>query len=629
MSEGIEDIADEAASDGALEVPVDGLSEVSVDEDRSERAALTRFFQALERLVTVLRVYPAHHPVAETLAARSLERLRELFEKGEVSVLLTPSEVQTLSGEMVFSRELAESKKFFWYAAHSDGLREMTFEPGFDTESLQRLMRVIDRVSQGSVGADDDAITLLWELHLPCFHYRSVDSFVDTEILEEFNGRTADEAVDLVIDAAIAPDEEAGRELGDLFGVVGLEGLDWFSNQRVRHALAVREEAVEKEHLDFGLAQTPEKLDRLLEEWDSGENLEFRFIQALLGILRTNPGSAAAEHARQVIEVMTLEMIDREMYGSAARVLELLEKNQELFGGDEDPLAKIQAAISDPLVVEGLLWRVQSSEEHRGSLLRLVPLLDVEAVEAQVIKVVAENDDLPAMAPLVDLLFRELPPQTARAPLPEEYLEDLGFVGRMIEHLDGRQLRRWPPSREVVLAGLNAQDQGLRRSTLGLEATFWNDEEVARRGLLPLTRDGDEGIRRLTYGLLADYQPLLFAEDLGRVLEAGDLKDRTIGELKFLFEGLMKADPTRVGTIREFLKGTRGWLDLGGRRRAAVAAARVLAPLGDEEALAMIRDLASGKLNSPKLRTSMKQVLERYDTSSGPVGDSGPVAEED
>ncbi|MFU8805562.1 MAG: hypothetical protein ACNA8W_17245, partial [Bradymonadaceae bacterium] len=354
----------------------DVLGELLADvSDEKVVETLSKAFQMLDRLVTVLRVYPNHHPVVESVAKRCVDRISECLHTGPVSVILTPTELLTESGTAIFSREMSETDRFIWYSAHGDGLRLFTLHPGLAVEEIQQFMRVIDQVSQGTVGSDDDTITLLWEQKLKTITYFSVDAFIDVETVEEFNNRTAQEMVDLVIDAAIEQEGAEAAELQTMFQGGAIKGLDTFSSERLRTTLLAKPNPVAKEHLEYALALQIDKIDALYEEWSSGSNLEFRFFEALLSIIRASPGSEPAEYAQEVIETMTLEIIDREMYDSAVRVLKLFKKRQDIFEGGENPLDAIISKVSEPTTVEGLLWRMQKSELHRSTLLELLAMI--------------------------------------------------------------------------------------------------------------------------------------------------------------------------------------------------------------------------------------------------------------
>ena len=588
----------------------------SVDEGGEERRVQTRlskFFHMVDRLVTVQRVYPRHHPVVDNVAQRSVARLKEVLdERGEVTVELTPTEILSDWGEPVFSREETEAERFLWYNPHSDGLRTMTFRADLEADELQQFVDVIQRVEAGKVGSDDDTITLLWEKQLATISYRSLDSFVDTETIEEFNQRTSKEVVDMVVEAAVEPQGASGREVSQLFEHVGIDCLDWFTSQRVQATFEAKTVEASEHDLAFALSVPDDEIDELNGEWYSGGLLEFRFVEALLSVIRTSPDSMASEHACIVIEKMTLEMLDKEMYRAAGRVLELLHTRTDIFeDADENPLDDILRTVSEPERVDGLLWRMQKAEEEAETLQTLLEMLDRRAVQRRAVGMLANDDtELKAAGRLVEVLFELSRPEDVDIVCREELLDNEAYVGRLLGQLDQQRADWWEPAGPLITAAVDSSNFALQKMALEFDWDGWADMTRAKRTLLPLIEHDEMVVRTRSYELLATYQPRVFEERLRALLDSGELGDRELGEIRFLLKTYVQTHPANIGDLRPHLQ-TRGWFS-DKKSKMARACARVLLEEHDEKAASTVRAMAHSLWTSPKLKSAYKRLLAAH-----------------
>ncbi|QDG52371.1 hypothetical protein FIV42_16970 [Persicimonas caeni] len=591
-------------------------SEHELSEERIH-TCVSKFFGMLDRVVTVLRVYPRHHPVIDSVTQQAVNRLQEVLDAGRpVTVELTPSQVLSEWGEEVFSREMSESERFIWYKPNSDGLRFLTFRPGLDAADLQQLMQVVTAIDSGEVGSDDDTITLLWEKQLDTIAYRSVDTFVDSETIEEFNQRTSKEVVDMVVEAAIEPDGESGQEIDRIFEHVGIDCLDWFTAERVGQSFLTKPIAASEDDLAFALSVTENLVGSLYTEWHSGSLLEFRFIEALLSVIRTSPTSLAAEHARMVIEKMTVEMLDKEMYAAALHVLRLLQTRTEMFErADENPIEAVFASASEPERVEGLLWQLQKSDSPEP-MRELLTLLDADAVQRRTLAMLSSDDtELAHPERLIELLVEVTDESNADAIRADEHLANEPFLERLLDCIPPERLADWAPAQKVVVAAIATGKLALQRKALELDFVGWADMTLARSTLFPLIDHHEQDIRTRTYELLGQYQPQVLQERLRRLLEGGELGKKPMGEIRFLMQTFVEAHPSHLDELRNQLD-TRGWFGEA-NAKCAKAAARILLEKGDAKARATIEALSNSLLTAPGLKDAYKRLLQSHAANGG------------
>jgi HEAT repeat protein len=113
--------------------------------------------------------------------ARSLEAVKQAFAdlwKHTDKLELQISEDQLKwEGRVVLEEGERTSENLAWLF-YKDGIRELTFLEGFETEDLSNLFDLMQRVRRASV-EDDDLLTLMWEREFSTLRYKYVDLLVE------------------------------------------------------------------------------------------------------------------------------------------------------------------------------------------------------------------------------------------------------------------------------------------------------------------------------------------------------------------------------------------------------------------------------------------------------------------
>jgi hypothetical protein len=150
----------EAAADEAPPIPV---------------ARIADLFSALDKSVRARRLYQQNNPVYLGFI-RTLE-----------------SAFTTLWDDLPMLSAVVEEHAFRWYGHrftvgegrdtlpflfYKDGVRHLTFLPGFE-EEIARFLDVIDRVRALGQQADEDMVTLLWQEEFESFQYSYVDALAE------------------------------------------------------------------------------------------------------------------------------------------------------------------------------------------------------------------------------------------------------------------------------------------------------------------------------------------------------------------------------------------------------------------------------------------------------------------
>ncbi len=139
----------------------------------------------LGKAVRAFQIYKANNPVLQ----RFIEALRDGFEglwdktdRLELRVV----EKGLRWGDRTFS--MGEGRENLAFLFYKDGIRYLTFLPGFEDE-MPAFLEVVHRARQLDHDAEDDLITLLWEQDFASFQYGYMDQLVEGLTLPEAEGR--------------------------------------------------------------------------------------------------------------------------------------------------------------------------------------------------------------------------------------------------------------------------------------------------------------------------------------------------------------------------------------------------------------------------------------------------------
>ncbi|HEX2188443.1 MAG TPA: hypothetical protein VHG51_06065 [Longimicrobiaceae bacterium] len=151
----------------------------------AEREAVQELVRDLGRSLRVHLLYEGNNPAVDRFVESLRGRMAGLWEHlGRVSLQVEEKEV-LWAGEPVYRGETrAEDLAFLLYR---DGVRELTFLPGFEVEELAAFLDVLVRV-QRLKEDEDDLLTLLWARDWKGLRYRYVEALPEGVALPEPSG---------------------------------------------------------------------------------------------------------------------------------------------------------------------------------------------------------------------------------------------------------------------------------------------------------------------------------------------------------------------------------------------------------------------------------------------------------
>jgi hypothetical protein len=174
---------------------------------------------ALSKAVRAHQLYLPNNPVYH----RAIEAVRAAFqslwaETDEITLAITESELRW-EGRTV-ATETTKSESLAWLL-YKDGLRELTLIRGFETDELDRLLALLQRVKRAAPD-EDDLLTLLWEQDFVNLRYQFVE-FAPEGIgaIETSSGYGVDRQVDVAgTEAAVE------KETPQSPGIVSMKEFD-------------------------------------------------------------------------------------------------------------------------------------------------------------------------------------------------------------------------------------------------------------------------------------------------------------------------------------------------------------------------------------------------------------------
>lgn len=153
------------------------VGEDELDEPSFPILYVTDLLKAFVKAVRAHQLYMANNP----MHARSLEAVKDAFatlwlQTDELDLQIVETQFKW-EGRVVLDEGERTGDNLAWLF-YKDGIRELKFLKGFETEDLATLFDLLQRVRKAGV-EDDDLLTLMWEREFATLQYRYVDLTVE------------------------------------------------------------------------------------------------------------------------------------------------------------------------------------------------------------------------------------------------------------------------------------------------------------------------------------------------------------------------------------------------------------------------------------------------------------------
>jgi hypothetical protein len=138
-------------------------------------AEVADLFSLLEKTIRSRRLYQPNNPVYQGFIASLQRAFAALWDRIPVLTVGVEEHAFRWYGRAFGAGETRDSLPFVFY---KDGIRFLTFRPGFEDE-VETFFDVVNRARQHDQQGDDDMVTLLWQQDFAAFQYSYVDALAE------------------------------------------------------------------------------------------------------------------------------------------------------------------------------------------------------------------------------------------------------------------------------------------------------------------------------------------------------------------------------------------------------------------------------------------------------------------
>lgn len=331
-----------------------------------EIALIRELLRLFGKAARAHQLYLPNNPVYKQAQENLRAGFRPIWETtDEVALAFTESEVR-YGGQTVLEEHTKSSDSLPWLF-YKDGVRELLFVRGFDTEELGRLLDILQRVRKASPD-EDDLLTLLWQGDFTYLRYRYVDMTVEASIpLGEGGESLAGSQIDV-------------RRIAEENAVDGEETLD----------SAPRSGVVSMSDFDGTLYFLDEKeIEYIQTEVRREYEIDLRqnVLALLLDIFEAQGDPAIRDEVAGILDSFMLHMLSAGQFHNVAYLIrEALVASQravEIAPAQRDRLSQIPTRLSAPEALAQVLQSMDEAEAlpSQAELLELFEQLRGTALE--------------------------------------------------------------------------------------------------------------------------------------------------------------------------------------------------------------------------------------------------------
>ncbi len=547
--------------------------DISTPPDELDAAEVGALLTTLSKTLRAFQLYKPNNPVLQRFLEALHESFRQLWRNTDV-LHLTVAEDGLHWGRHVF--DMGEGRENIAFTFYKDGVRYLTFQPGFEDE-MDAFLGVLNRARQLDQTAEDDLITLLWEQDFNAFQYGYVDQLSEGLSLPEGGEPGTAPVAPSTLQADLdsvpesAPSGSPTALVDDEEPVEMLQSVSREDFEETLYFLDPAEMATLQDEMqretdrDLRGAVLRALFDRL-EDSDPGRQ------QEILGILdQLLPIFLSRGHLDSAAAVL------RELDGMVDRgvlAMELADRVEALFDrlSDESVLSQFVEVLEqgdvapDPAALSLFFGRLRA--RALPTLIRLGVSVQGEQVRQR-------------LGSAIDGLAREYPAELLglfELADPLVVQGAAGAAGRL-------KLKEAVPQ---LRSALRHRDAGVRLSAV--EALLGIRSASALTALIDALEDTDREVRVTAVRGIGEVRFASARERLARITEGKALKDADLTEKIAFFEAYGAiARASAVPAMNEILNH-RGLLGRRNSNELRACAALALGKVGTAEAQAALRE---------------------------------------
>ena len=308
-----------------------------------ERQRVEELLRLFGKAARAHQLYLPNNPVYKT----AHDALRAAFvpiweQTEELALSFTESEVKW-EGEAVLVEPTKGSDSLPWLF-YKDGVRELRMLRGFESDELDRLLGILQRVRKASP-EEDDLLTMLWQGDFVCLRYRYVDLSQEASVPLADGGEALAASYE---DPRVSVDEEESAT--SRTGVVSMSDFDgtlYFLDEKEIEYL---QSEVRREY-----------------ETDLRKNV----VSVLLDIFEQQTEPGIRDELSEVLDNLMLHMLSAGQFNNVAYLvresLVAVQRATELLPPQRDRLSLLPSRLSAPEALTQLLQSLDESPDLPSS----------------------------------------------------------------------------------------------------------------------------------------------------------------------------------------------------------------------------------------------------------------------
>ncbi len=308
-------------------------------------AVVTQLMNAFTKAVRAYQLYLPNNP----MYARAIDGVREAFAAAwahadEVTIQITESQFR-MEGEVVLEEPGKSGESLPW-TFYKDGIREIKFLHGVESEDLPLFLQILQKARTASP-EEDDLLTLMWEQEFTYMQYRYVDFASDSSSsgagpVEGLKSSEPPERIDS------PKDVEGGTEDGPMQssrpGVVKMDDFD--------STLYFLDES-EIEYMQTEIRK------------DYSADLRPGVIASLLDTFEQETDPTVREEIIGILDYVLLIMLSTTQFRTAAYLLRetalSTQRATEMISAHQQRLGDLTDRVSDPTALGQLLQALEDT----------------------------------------------------------------------------------------------------------------------------------------------------------------------------------------------------------------------------------------------------------------------------
>ena len=308
-----------------------------------ERLRVEELLRLFGKAARAHQLYLPNNPVYKTAHDALRAAFVPIWEQTEELALgFTENEVK-YEGETVLEEATRSSDSLPWLF-FKDGVRELRMLRGFETDELDRLLGILQRVRKASPD-EDDLLTMLWQGDFVCLRYRYVDLSQEASVPLADGGEALAASYE---DPRVSVEEEESATART--GVVSMSDFDgtlYFLDEKEIEYL---QSEVRREY-----------------ETDLRKNV----VSVLLDIFEQQTEPGIRDELAEVLDNLMLHMLSAGQFNNVAYLvresLVAVQRSTDLLPSQRDRLSLLPSRLSAPEALTQLLQSLDESPDLPSS----------------------------------------------------------------------------------------------------------------------------------------------------------------------------------------------------------------------------------------------------------------------